>query len=269
MALGKLWVFGDSFDYGSEVSIAGEPYYDKYRTEGDYHYSLHLGKKLKLEVFNHAKPSFGPYHTIYYLSQQLKNIKPEDYIVVGMSDAHRLVGFKENRIPKSNLHDPEPPGNIISTYAHWSKEDEVTRRELNFISPSFFDDVTKYSINCVEPFIQEHLQFVNIIVGNIMRSINCKKSFTYNTNTWFDFESIKAATNGKIDDMHWSFKGNKDFSKHILDIWENHNHYHSKDPDMQKEFKDDPFILPYWSPDNPDKDPYNIPINKGKNKPII
>ena len=157
MALGKLWVFGDSFDYGSEVSIAGEPYYDKYRTEGDYHYSLHLGKKLKLEVFNHAKPSFGPYHTIYYLSQQLKNIKPEDYIVVGMSDAHRLVGFKENRIPKSNLHDPEPSGNIISTYAHWSKEDEVTRRELNFISPSFFDDVTKYSINCVEPFIQEHL----------------------------------------------------------------------------------------------------------------
>ena len=50
MALGKLWVFGDSFDYGSEVSIAGEPYYDKYKTEG---VSLFLEKPLTIIKLNY------------------------------------------------------------------------------------------------------------------------------------------------------------------------------------------------------------------------
>jgi len=269
MALGTLWIFGDSFDYGSEVSMEGAPYYDKYKTEGEFHYSLHLGKKLKLEVRNHAKPSFGPYHTLYYLSQQLKNIKPEDYVVVGMSDVHRLVGFRKNNFPKLHPNDPDPSEHEISVYAHWTKDDKRERQNFNYISPNFFDYVTDYSVNCVEPFYPEHLQFINVLVKNVVESINCKKSFIYNTSTWFKFESIKKATKGKINDNHWSYKGNKDFSKHILDIWENHNHYYSKHSDMHKEFRDNPFIIPYWSPDNPDKDPYNRPTDKDRNRPLI
>jgi hypothetical protein len=38
---------------------------------------------------------------------------------------------------------------------------------------------------------------------------------------WIKYENIKSATNGEIKDLHWSYRGHKDFANYILNIINN------------------------------------------------
>ena len=260
MALSTLWIFGDSFDYGAESSVIGQPYYDNFTENRKPHYSLQLGKHLNSKVCNHAVPSFGPYQTLYYLSKNLKFIKPEDYIVVGMSDVHRLPGFEPNLFPKNTYGTDPYLENIVSNFGTWSRDDKLLKESMESIVPNFFEGIEKYVVNCIDPFKAEHTEFVNQLAKNIVESTSCSKSFIYNTTTWHEFESIKEATNNEIEDMHWSYKGNTDFAKYILRKWEKNNHIHIPHKDIQKKFEYRRNATINWSPDNPDKDPYNRPL---------
>lgn len=258
MALGTLWVFGDSFDYGTEVSRKGEIYHDKYKKSGDSHYSLHIGKELKLEVRNNAKPSFGPYHTLYQLTKKIHEIKPEDYVIVGVSDVNRILGFQKNSIPSENPEIPDP-NNMIDVYGYWSREDSYMTDKMKYLSDNYFNYVTDYIVNCMQPFVGEHFYFVNQIFNNLLLTINCKKTFIYNINLWTKFETIKEATDNQINDMHWSYKGNKDFAKYVVEIWNSHKNYSEPTGEFEKKYREDAIPPIFWSPDDPDPDPYNSP----------
>ena len=253
MAISTIWIFGDSFDLGLECSVKGCDYHDNYKKEGDSHYSLHLGKKLKMNIINNAKAGFGPYHTVYNLAKQLKNIKPNDYVIAGMSDVNRLVGFTKDILDDSKYR--------LSCFSPWSKEDENIRNNMNHISPDYFNIVEKYLITCVAPTVGEHTEFVHNIVKWMIQSTNCKKSFTYHVDTWVKFESILEATDGKLYDHHWSYKGHRDFADFIMEKWVENDHINIPQNDIQKKFVDaTEFPEIKWSPKYPDNDPYNNPI---------
>ena len=256
MALNTLWIFGDSFDFGSESSMEGYPYYDSSNKEESCHYSIHLGKKYNMNVINNGKPGHGPTYIIFNLAKELKNIKPNDYVIVGMSDSQRLAGFVKPL--------PSHPSNYkhgIRSLSYWSKDDYSLKGTMDHISPNYFDIIEKYVVTCMTSTLGEHTAFNHSIVKWMLESTGCKKSFTYHPDIWNNFETIQTATNGEIDDMHWSHKGNKDFSEFIDKKWEKNNHVHLHNIQLNKRFDLDGAKTIYWSPEFPDNDPYNNPID--------
>lgn len=252
MALGTLWIFGDSFDYGAEVSSYGFEYYRDYRKPGQYHYSRHLAQDLKLDLLNYAKPGFGPPHTIYYLSQHIHKIKPEDYVVVGMSDMQRLLGFVKDSTENFE--------HLLDVNGIWDNSRPDRVETFSYLDPKYTQHVENFTTVCREPFFGEITKLYFDTVHGMLKSIDCKKTFVYDMDFWFRFEHIRAATNGKIDDTHWSFKGNRDAADAILNLWEEEDNPRVRSI-RQKKFNPNIYTVVKWMYDNPVENPYDLWLN--------
>lgn len=231
MAVGTLWVFGDSFDYAYELTNENHEYYKKYKTPENKHYSEHIADKYDLDIQTIAFPGHGSANILYYLSKGLPHIKENDYVILGMSDVNRLPGFEP-------INDG---GYYMASFSVWyNKEDQEIMKPL---SNSFYQTLERYTIDCIEPVHHYYAEFYYRIFSNILKSVKCKKVFGYTTDEWGLHENIHTHTNGEIENYHWSFDGSKSFAEKIIKIWETED-FHFEPNKLNKKFYDIPLGFP-------------------------
>lgn len=209
MALDTLWVFGDSFEYGYELTNENHEYCKKYKRPGDEHYTEHIASEYNLKIENLSAPGYGCSNILYLLSKGLPHIKENDYVILSTSDSNRLTGFE----PVHGSH----PFQLAALSHGYTKEDVEA---MKIVNTEYYQIFLKFLVECIDPLYHYFDEFYYQIFYNILTSIRCKKKFAYTVEEWYKYETISTHTLGEIDDSHWSFNGHREFANKIISTWE-------------------------------------------------
>ena len=203
----KIWIFGDSF-----CTKTGHMPGEAYRLYLNHHseeignnlawYELLRGHFLnEYEIKCYGKGGASNDWILDTLLSKLKDIKKDDIIIL-MSTFHDRFMI---------------PPNENTELMNWNVMHEETRMlmsdERNKLLEKFTAEFRIWFENSSEyTYADQNIQrFINIL-----DYIDCKKYLHIDiTKVHQDFETILEATNGKINDNHWSYRGHEEFCNHI------------------------------------------------------
>ena len=200
--MNKLWAFGDSYTYGAgciPYEYERNPkYLHNYKKEGDDIWPNHLGKMLNLEVKNFGKPGVSNDYIIDSIIDQWDFIKENDYVIIGVTYHNRFDA-------------PSKFSKALSTI-FWEVKDldnfeDFDREEMSALI-NF-----QYYFASHELYKKRHLKRINFLL-KALKEKNIKTFIWYVDYILYTtkFEKIANATNGEIDDWHFSFKGHRNFA---------------------------------------------------------
>lgn len=199
--MNKLWTFGDSFTFGHGCRPEGAmtEYYYNYKTDSDGVWPDLLGQRIGVEVKNFGKSGASNDYILDTIFDNWDNFNEGDYVIIGYTYHDRFD------VP---LND-----SLISIFWEWDKYVDPAERDL------FTKDQMQTLINfqyffCNDEFYKNrYLKRFNFLDKRLKdKKIN---SFIWDVNFYqyhTRFEKIIHATDGKLKDYHFSFKGNKDFA---------------------------------------------------------
>lgn len=198
--MNTLWTFGDSFTFGHGCRLNGPlpEYCRDYKTESDDVWPNHLGNILNTDVKNFGKCGASNDFIIDCIIDQWNFIKENDVVIIGITYHNRFDA-------------PSKYSSSLSTIFWELKDldnfpdDEKEQMEtlINF----------QYYFASNELYKKRHLKRYNFLI-KILNEKNIKTfiwDVEYMQHTT-RFEKIANATNGEIDDWHFSFKGHRDFA---------------------------------------------------------
>jgi hypothetical protein len=196
--MGTLWAFGDSFTFGLGCRPDGPlpEYYHNYKTESDDIWTDLLGKMVNMEVKNFGKSGASNDFIIDSVIDNWDNIKENDFVFIGITYHDRFdVPLKDT---------------LVSIFYDWDKVPQIETYEKEKIETLinfqyYFSNNQLYKLRHLKRF-----DFLD-------KSLKEKKINSFLWDVYFyvystRFEKIIHATNGKIEDYHFSFKGHKDFA---------------------------------------------------------
>ena len=196
--MNTLWTFGDSFTFGYGCRPDGPllEYYNNYKTEQADVWPALLGKMLNLEVKNFGKCAASNDYIIDSIIDQWDKIKENDFVIIGYTWHSRFDVPLKNKFETIYIE-----WDIWSDMSVYEKEQIETI--INF----------QYYFANDELYKKRHLKRFDFL----HKLLKEKKTTTFIWNVEFiqntiKFEKISDDTNGKIEDFHFSFKGNKDFA---------------------------------------------------------
>lgn len=197
--MSSLILFGDSFT--SDIQVE---YVKKYKKHEDYHWGEIVANTYNLNLVNLGVGSFSNDRILDKIIENFSIINTDDVVIIGKTFYSRFdIPSKRREIkdvsskfttitPRSQLLDfgftLEEAEAIIVFSTIMDDKDFVDRTNLRYEFIKNFLDVKKVK-NCIFWEVQD---------------------------LWNNFENIKTATDGRIDDNHWSYKGHKDFANYIL-----------------------------------------------------
>lgn len=206
--MSKAWFIGDSFTSGYGIGT-GSIYTREFGPGKTF--DQIIGEQLKAETSNLGIPGCSNYTIIKILTQHLTEFTAGDYVIVGNTSPLRgLVPNKNgSELIDQKLFDSTPYPESIAY-----KNDELEQI------------LRQYSIEFQKDFIPLWNGYTNSIILNILRYIS-KQNITgilWDYSVWSEeivegmaFENISMATQNKIDDLHWSYKGHSQAASWILD----------------------------------------------------
>jgi hypothetical protein len=209
--MNTLWTFGDSFTFGHGCRPDGPlvEYYDNYKKDGDDVWPGLLGKMLNTNVKNFGKCGASNDFIIDCIIDNWDNFKEDDTIIIGITFHSRFdVPIKNKLSLSTNYWD-------FGDLSNFEGEDRDQMETIvNF--QYHFADNELYKLRHLKRF-------------NFLHKLLKKKKMT--TVIWDGpvlteankFEKIIHATNNKIEDYHFSFKGNRDFADMLYDQIKNPN----------------------------------------------
>ena len=215
----KVWFFGDSFTEGWQLSkiknnltTGQEEYYIDVLQKKGQKWTERVADLFKGEEVNCGTGGSSNERIIFSIIKQLKNIQPGD--VVFLSNSHELrflipdsiggglLDFNAGRLAEEGLeeyHTPNLPSNSKSIEA-------LVDFALDFRveHSSLWKDAFLLIFSYFEQYFKS-------------RNIEC---YFWDYSIWmeshkFKFERIVDATNGGIDDLHFSLKGHSQFFEYI------------------------------------------------------
>jgi hypothetical protein len=209
--MGKLFTFGDSFTFNKMYKEC--EYSQKYRKNDELHWPDIIANKLNLTLCNFGYGSLSNDRILDNIIEKIDLIEPGDVVIIGKSF------FSRFDIPNSML------GNTILDVSN------ELMKQFTTIGPNARELL--YQLNFTKSEV-EHIEFFLCLINNetTIKRQNLRFEFTkkylvnkgiHNVvfweveNNWTKYENIKTATNGEIDDLHWSFKGHAHFADFILD----------------------------------------------------
>ncbi len=201
--MNTLWAFGDSFTFGHGCRLDGPlpEYCSEYKTEVDDVWPNHLGKMLNVDVNNFGKCGASNDFIIDCIIDQWNFIKENDFVVIGVTYHSRFDVPLKNRKALSSIYWGFEDLDLFE-----GEEKEQMETLVNF----------QYFFANHELYKKRHLKRYNFL-NKLLKE---KKVTTLiwdvdyiQQNT--QFEKIATATNGKIEDYHFSFKGHLDFANMI------------------------------------------------------
>lgn len=204
----KCWFFGDSFTagYGATKDF---PYYKAYGP--GFTFSSLLSSYYQCKEYNFGLPGECNNAIIKTIISKLPLISKNDIVVIS------------NTSPLRDLVPHKSKPQLISQKLFDSNS---YTNSLGYNSKDISETLIEYCIKIKEPYIPEwnyHYRSMFINLVNFFISIGCKSIF-WDYSVWSEeeyegmkFENINQATNGKIYDLHWSYKGHKEAYEWILE----------------------------------------------------
>ena len=193
----KLITFGCSFT-ASPINVEYVKYYKK--TDNDVIWNEHVASSLGVELINYGIGGASNDTILDLIIDVYDTVGENDVIIIGASFFHRFD--IPNRIDNCLVTLSPNPSNIIQDI--YSKDDI---EKISLVTLLMSDDLFK----------QRYLKRFNFIANILENDKKAKKCLIWNVeDVYRNFEIIEEATNGKLTDQHWSFKGHVDFSKYIL-----------------------------------------------------
>ena len=207
--MNKLFTFGDSFTYIKPTEYDG--YALLYKQPEDYYWPEILAKKFNLELVNFGFGSFSNDRIIDSILENHHLIKENDVVIIGKSFYHRFdIPNYENEIDLSvtkKFTTITPFAyKLLIELGYTEEEGNSIIYFLNLIDDPVFIDRTNLRYNFIKDFL-----FSKKIKKCIFWEV---------TDCWENFENITTATNGIIDDNHWSYKGHLDFTNYLLNQYD-------------------------------------------------
>lgn len=197
----KAWFFGDSFTAGYGCT----PGFDYYSFYGPHDtFSSLLSKHYNAEELNFGLPGECNNAIIKSITTQLPFIKEGDIVVLSNTSPLRDL-VPSNKEPK-----------LISQKLFNSN---LYTSSIGFNNKNISDTLVQYCLEIREPYIPEwnhHYRTIFLNFVKYFQSINCISIF-WDYSVWSEeevqgmkFENIQQATDGEINDLHWSYRGHRE-----------------------------------------------------------
>jgi hypothetical protein len=202
----KLWVFGDSHTAGHGCTPTFE-YYQRYYKQGDKLWSEHLSEYLNLNLQNRGRNGCSNDMMLDTIIESFNDIKSDDIVIIGKTYTHRFD------IPQKD--------GLNSIFWDWETfVMEDTRSQFTLEQRKIIVDFQYHFMN--SPLFDKRWIKRMKFIKDILESKGCKCIVWDVREELKDMQTIKKATDNKIDDGHMSFKGHKEFSiymwnKHFVD----------------------------------------------------
>jgi hypothetical protein len=213
-----LWTFGDSMTFGHGCNVDCESNtkinYLPYKKEGDDIWSNHLSKLLNYDVINLGKNGASNDYIFDCIIDNFDNIKPNDIVVINMTLYGRmevpfldgtysvLCGYEKN---KTSIDDKEYIHSIMPKQSDLEKIEALVNFQYHFSNHQFYKD--------------RHIKRFNFIKDMLQNEKNTKFIYLWSLEDddglYASFETIDKATNGLVNDTHFSFNGHFHFA-HFL-----------------------------------------------------
>ena len=191
--MSKLWVFGDSFTAGNGC-LHNEAYTKYKESDDDLVWPEITANTLNLELINRGVGAYSNDKIIDTIIEDYNLINKNDLIIIGSTFYNRF---------------DIPNNNTLLTLSPTNLPDSNQELLLHFIS-IMDSDLLKKRHKLRIDFLKQQL---------IKEEAKC---LIWEVEThWNLYENIKIATEDKIKDYHWSYKGHKDFANYILNIVNN------------------------------------------------
>jgi hypothetical protein len=197
--MSNLILFGDSFT--SDVEIE---YVKAYKNEGDFHWGEIVANTCSLNLVNLGVGSFSNDRILDKIIENSSTINEDDVVIIGKTFYSRFdIPNKRHEIKDVSLRFTTiTPLSQLLNFGFALEEAEAITLFLTIMDDKAFVDRTNLRYKFIKSFL--HLKKIKSCI------------FWEVEDLWNNFESIKTATSGKIDDNHWSYKGHKDFANYIL-----------------------------------------------------
>lgn len=203
--MNTLWTFGDSFTFGHGCRPDGPvaEYYHNYKNNLGAPWPDLLGNLLNVKVMNFGRSGASNDFIIDSIIDNWDSFKKGDFIIIGITFHDRFdVPIKNKNELFTNYWDYDDLSN--------TNQDDREQIEtlINF----------QYHFGNNELYKKRYLKRLNFI-HNLIKEKKIT-TFLWEVTDFSDsdkFEKIYQATNGKIQDGHFSFKGNKTFADMVYD----------------------------------------------------
>jgi hypothetical protein len=190
--MSRLWVFGDSFTAGNGCLLNED--YTKYKISNeDLVWPEIVASKLNFKLINIGMGAYSNDKIIDSIIENYNLINNDDLVIIGSTFYNRFD------IPNNDSLLTISPTNL------------PTNQELLLHFVSIMDsDLLK----------ERHKLRINFLKQQIIEK--GAKCLVWEVETeWAKYENIKSATDDEIKDLHWSYRGHKDFANYILNIINN------------------------------------------------
>lgn len=204
----SIWFFGDSFTSGYGA-VQGFPYYNKYGPSDTF--SSLLSNHFEAEERNYGLPGECNNAIIKCITSHLPYIKKGDIVVMS------------NTSPLRDLVPDKITSKLTSQKLFLS---DSYPNSIGYGNKKISNILGEYCLQIRKPYIPEwnhHYRTIFLNFVNFFESIGCTSIF-WDYSVWSEeeekgmkFENIYQATNGKIHDLHWSYKGHRDAFEWIKD----------------------------------------------------
>jgi hypothetical protein len=203
--MNTLWTFGDSYTFGAGCRPDGPvyllnktstEYYDSYKTISDDIFPNLLGKMLNVEVNNLGWSGVSNDYIIDCIIDNWDNFKEEDYVTV------QITFYGRFDIPyDKKLESPHFCENYLNNFPLYKKEEieTIINFQYHFAGNKLYKQRQLKRFNFLNKLLKE--KKIKTYFWDITEIVQSK-----------EFEKIFDATNGKIGDYHFSFKGHRNFA---------------------------------------------------------
>jgi len=200
-----LWVFGCSHTAGHGCTPPFE-YYEKYYKEGDKLWAEHLAQYLKTNLMNKGKNGASNDMILDTIIDSFDDIVDGDIVIISRTYSHRFDVPQQSGLNAIFWDwDTFAMDDIRSQFTIEERKCIVDFQYYFMQSPLFEQRWIKRM-----KFIQKRLEDkgCKVIVWDVLDELK-------------GIETIRQATNAKIDDGHMSFKGHLMFSHNMFNKWFN------------------------------------------------
>jgi hypothetical protein len=219
--MNTIWAFGDSMTFGhgcntdceSETKINYLPF----KRDGDDIWTNHLAKLLNYNVVNLGKNGASNDYIFDCIIDNYDSVQPNDVVIINMTLHGRievpfkdgtyniLCGYERNKTFMDNI---EPQIHHVKNQTN-EDDDEKIEALINF----------QYYFSNNQFYKDRHIKRFNFIKDRLENEKNTKFIYLWSLEDddglYASFETIDKATNGLVNDTHFSFNGHFNFA-HFL-----------------------------------------------------
>lgn len=233
--MNTAWFFGDSFtagegynfeqfldttstNYKSDLIINDSiwyelPYFSKFQKWKDVHqyeiWPYLVSNYFEMKCVNKGENASSNQQILNRILSNINNFKKGDILIVGYTVPYRLF------LPSTHSNTPMKTCLIESL----ERNSDIKEVGLEEYSDDEKKSIIDYLYNIIHQYdenIEKHEKEIYRNLFSFLQTLGIKTLFWDYTH-WHNYENIYDATNGKVNDRHWSIKGHKDFSKVVID----------------------------------------------------